>query len=263
MATSTKEKIIQDILLLRLCMKFKIVLNRHKAKANKTSFWKKVLAEYNDGINQKPKSVKQIRERFKYLFTNFAADHSLDMKFNRNLYKGKFYYENKELIEELKETALQCFHEIIYDDKKQLTMAHDICARCYTKKFEHLTEEDFKTPGPVCDMTTFDVLEQDNEDQLNITYQEVYEYECLTKNLTKSDRVPDYSYANQYDAQKTLFELNNYVAMNMNKFKNNDKQLEPYIRGLQSSMESPYTTCHYNSYAKKFSQHQYFKENKK
>ena len=261
MATSTKEKIIQDILLLNLCMKHKNLITRHKSRTNKRPFWKKVVAEYNDGINQKPKSIKQSRERFKYLYTNFEVNHSLDIKFNRNLFKGNFYYENKHLINELKETALQCFHEIIYDGNRQLVITHDICVHCYTKKFEHLNEEDFKIPEPVFDKTMFDITEEDNEDSLSITYQEIYEYECLSKNLDKSDRVPNYSYANQYNAEKTLFELNNYVAMNP--FKNNYIQMSPYVRERQSSMKPPYKACNNNSYSKILQTQQYFQENMK
>ena len=263
MGISTEEKICQDINLLQFCMKYKSVLNQHRNKAYKTHFWKQVLIDYNNSTNRKPKSVKQIRDRFKYLHTNFAAEHALNMKFNRNLYKGSFLDKNKDLIELLKETAEKCFHEITYDENKILVTAQDICPLCYTKKYENLNEDDFVLPQTIYDNDIFNTTEFDNGNPSNMTYQDVFEYECLTNKIRKSVETPDYSFENQYNAEKTLSEFYHYLTVGMNEFKKTGKNLEQYKLRQKIPNAHSYTAFHINAYGNAFASSQVQQNNPK
>ena len=186
MSTSIKEKIYQDIHLLRTCLKLKHILLKCNSKSHRTPFWKEVQLEYNKVMYGNPKTIKQIRERFKYLYTNFEANHALEMKFNRNLFKGSFFENNWELISTLKETANECFHEMVYVNRT-LVVAEDICSHCYIKQFSNLDKEDFVNPKPVTGNDMFDLTNDCAGVKSRITYEDVYQYECILRKVKKDD----------------------------------------------------------------------------
>lgn len=181
MTTSIKEKIYQDIHLLKTCLRLKHILVKCNNKAHRALFWKEVQIEFNKVITN-PKTVKQIRDRFKYLHTNFEANHALEMKFNRNLAKGRFLENNQELINTLRDTANKCFHEIVYVNRT-LVVADAICSRCY-RQFSDFAKDDFLSPKPVTGNHLFDLM-NDSAVRSGITNEDVYQYECIMRKVKR------------------------------------------------------------------------------
>ena len=108
------------------------------------NFGNNVHDEYNKINIETPKNIKQLRDRFRYLYKDFEKTHCVDLKLNKNLYKGNFLENHKTLVHNFIEVANLCFHKITYNSNHVITLADDFCTLCYSKKYPNLTEEDFK-----------------------------------------------------------------------------------------------------------------------
>lgn len=245
MSTTIKEKICQDIHLLRACIKSKHILMKYNSKSLRTQFWKQVHREYNKAMTTNPKTIKQIRERFKYLYTNFELKHDLEIKFNRNLHKGNFFEDNRELINTLRKTANECFHKIVYVNKI-LVIAQDLCPYCYTKQFGNLRKEDFVNSKPVICNNMFDPAEEYTVMNHRITYQEVYKYECTLRKIDKISGHPIYAYDRLINSQNILQEWDNYLNENFSTINN---VYPVYGKECSTNIEDfPLTICYLSAY---------------
>lgn len=144
MSITVAHKIEQDMILLQLCLGNRKLINKQKNRVYKDEFWNQIHKEYNRSFPKAPKNIKQLRDRFRYLYKNFSRSHSFDLKLNKNIYKGDFMKKHKELVNKYAELVENCFHVITYTNSNVLTLADNFCIFCYKKRFPNLTEEEIQ-----------------------------------------------------------------------------------------------------------------------
>ncbi|CAI8508433.1 unnamed protein product [Hanseniaspora opuntiae] len=177
MSVTLAHKIEQDIVLLQLCLENRFLINKQKNKVYKEDFWNQIHKEYNSSFPKTPKNIKQLRDRFRYLYKNFSRSHSFDVKLNKNIYKGDFMKKHKALVNEYAELVDYCFHKITYTNSNVLTLADDFCIFCYKKRFPNLTEEDFKQVNEPKVTETLNDNQKECMSERHVTYTSVYNQE--------------------------------------------------------------------------------------
>lgn len=185
MTITLTQKIEQDIVLLQLCLENRSFINKQKNKVYKEEFWNQVHKEYNSSFPKDLKNIKQIRDRFRYLYKNFSRSHRFDVKLNKNIYKGDFMKKHKRLVIEYAELVDHCFHKITYTPSNVLILADDFCIYCYKKRFPNLTEEDIQQLNNTNVEKESNSIQNKSKQNSNLTYTNVYVHE-LNKILTKA-----------------------------------------------------------------------------
>lgn len=210
MASSITKKIEQDISLFEICMNNKDKLHNTKNKIYKTEFWNSVQADYNAASNDEPKTVKQLRERFKYLYRSFEKNHRLELKYNRSLHKDDFIKENREMLEAYEKATYRCFHTIKYNENTQLVLVEERCTKC--------NYHDEPVKGELS----------------ALTYQQVYEMEVARYQLKSSEKM-HYSYTQEVLGENVFQEIEDYIHTNPINFFNvkNGKA----INGMEDRMD--------------------------
>lgn len=187
--SSITNKIQQDIDLLEICLRNKEYLITTKTRIYKTEFWNHVQMEYNSKHQNKLKTIKQLRERFKYLYRSFQENHCLTIKYNKNLHRNDFIQENKDLVEKFKQISFDCFHAIKYNKNTQLVIEENECMQCLKE------------------------MQNQKSDESILTYQKVYEMEYAKYNLKPNDKF-NHTFTHENRIKNIFQEIEDYISSN-------------------------------------------------
>lgn len=107
------ERILNDILFIKICINNINLLELYYFKKYKSEFWKNVCFEYNKYSNASPKTCKQLRDKFKYIYKNYLTVWRIQFSSNTDLNALEISF---------KQVLDICFNYIGYDDEGTLCL---------------------------------------------------------------------------------------------------------------------------------------------